>query len=413
MKIDRNNYEIYFLDYLEGRLTAEQTAGLLLFVEENPDLKALIEGEEWNSLVADKTINFLPKSALKRESIRLGESGLSDNASLLAKTAISTPGINSRNYEEFMVRYHENDLNDFEKAALADFLKDNPIFIREFEMFGNTLLKADIGITYLHKSGLKRNILPRFGAKRVLAMIAVAASVLFFSTLFLRYINQPIPGKIDKQIVLNVNRSNDVKKVLTTKGNFAESKPIEINRAKSTKQLANTVILKTNTFDRTSVELKGIEPSIKHLKTKTTERITVKALTSLNIRQSTLLTTTRISVPRTMERRTDFDGITSTAYYDPDPDALPLSTDGKTIPGRLGYTLARGISQTAGAIVREPELGRVLTGNFSLSAIADLGLAGFNLITDSKLSISRDYNSNGHLQGFYLNDGDRRSTRLP
>lgn len=413
MKIDRNNYEIYFLDYLEGRLTADETAGLLIFVKENPDLKALIESEERISLVPDKTINFYPKSALKRKSDAVYESGIEDNPLLDIETLISTPGINSQNYEEFMIRFYENDLNDSEKADVADFLKDSPLYIKEFELFESTILKPNTGIIYPHKSRLKRNIIARFGVKRVITIIALAASVLLFSTLFLKYIYQPIPGDIDKQIAQTFNRSSETKKTHTTNDNTANIKTIEIIRSNNSEQLINSTKQETKTSGKNTVERKGIKPLTKRLKTKTTERITLEVPTSLNIRQTTLLATTRMNAPQFIERRTDFDGITSTAYYDPDPDALPLKADGQTIGGRLGYTLAKGISQTVGTIAREPEVGRLLSGKFSLSAIAGLGLAGFNLITDSKLSLSRDYDSDGYLKGHSLNDGDKRLTRLP
>jgi hypothetical protein len=37
--ITRENYEIYYLDYLEGNLSDKKTDELLLFLEENTDLK--------------------------------------------------------------------------------------------------------------------------------------------------------------------------------------------------------------------------------------------------------------------------------------------------------------------------------------------------------------------------------------
>jgi len=391
MKIDKNNYEIYFLDYMEGRLPAEETAELLIFAEENPDLKELIEGEELMSLVPDQTINFYPKSVLKRNSVSGEESGQGDDTLLNTNSVASELEINERNCEEVMIRFYENDLNDTERIALIHFLKDNPIFFRAFEIFGNTLLKPDTGIIYPHKARLKRNIIQLPGFKKVIAIISVAASVLLFSTLFLKYIDQPNPRNIDKQIARSTIRTIEPVKLAKSTINATEFKPAEINRLNNAAQPTPTDIREIYTAERTSF----------------------KAPSTMIIRQATLLTTTRISFPQTIERRTDFDGITSIAYYDPDPDALPLNTEGKTIGGRLGYTLAQGITQTAGTIAREPEIGRLLHGKISLSDIAGLGLAGFNFITDRKLSISRDYDSDGHLSGYSLNDGVKRLTRLP
>ncbi len=50
MKLDRTTYELFIIDYLEGQLDAIQVSELLLFLEQNPDLKAEIEGIEHVSL---------------------------------------------------------------------------------------------------------------------------------------------------------------------------------------------------------------------------------------------------------------------------------------------------------------------------------------------------------------------------
>ena len=39
MKIDRSNYEIWLIDWLDGNLSDLQAEKLLLFLDENPDLK--------------------------------------------------------------------------------------------------------------------------------------------------------------------------------------------------------------------------------------------------------------------------------------------------------------------------------------------------------------------------------------
>src|ERR1035437_8998829 len=129
MKINRDNYEIYFLDYLEGNLPAEETAELLIFVENNPDLRDLIEDNDLIILEPDQSINFLGKSALKK----CGISSLN--------TSIDQIIITPKNCEEYFIRFYENDLNETEKIVLASFLKENSTFIKEFELFGNTIIK--------------------------------------------------------------------------------------------------------------------------------------------------------------------------------------------------------------------------------------------------------------------------------
>ncbi|MDP4290280.1 MAG: hypothetical protein Q8908_04295, partial [Bacteroidota bacterium] len=120
-----------------------------------------------------------------------------------------------------------------------------------------------------------------------------------------------------------------------------------------------------------------------------------------------------INAPQSIARRTDFDGITSIAYYDPDPEALPINSGGLTIGGRLGSSLAKGISQTAGTIAREPGISRLLRGKITLTDLAGLGLSGINLITKGDLSISREYDEEGNLKGYSLYDGTKKLTWLP
>lgn len=402
MQIDRNNYEVYFLDYLEGRLTTEETAALLLFADENPDLKELIVGEEMISLVPDDNISFSPKSALKKKTV----TGIESEVSALDHNVVSE--ITAKNYEDFMVRYYENDLNDSEKSELANFMKDSPTYIKEFEILRNTLLKPDTHIVYPYKSRLKRNFILRPGTKSVIAIVSVAASLLLFSTLFLKYINQPGLKENNNQKTASYHRNIETTKPVASKVNIAAIQTTDNHISDNPAQPDKTANSGPATSTIPTVIRLGFEPRTPLQKASTTERSVIEAPAILNTRQTVLLASAQIDAPKSIERRTDFDGINSPAYYDPDPEALPLKSEGRNISGRLGYTLASGISQAAGTIAREPELSRLLRGKISLSDIAGLGLAGFNLLTDSKLSVSRKYDADGNLKGYAIVDGNKR-----
>ena len=58
MKINRDNFEAYFLDYHEGQLGPEMEAEVMHFVELNPDLQTLFNEFEPIHLVADENIVF-------------------------------------------------------------------------------------------------------------------------------------------------------------------------------------------------------------------------------------------------------------------------------------------------------------------------------------------------------------------
>ena len=408
MNIDRNNYEMYFLDYLEGRLTTDETAALLLFANENPDLKELLEGEEMITLVPDEKIGFSPKSALKKNSVSdiENEQGVSSNSSISGE--VLCVSINEGNYEEFMIRYYENELEEVEKAELANFLKDSPTYIKEFELFGNTVLKADAAISYPYKSRLKRKLILPSQTKKIIAIVSVAASVLLLSTLFLKYINQP-----DLKEQTNVLAGRNDTRIETGKPVLTKTKIASIQSTDITphdkSELVNNTSGKSGISSKKSTVIRlGFEPVTPDTKKNAVVRSAFEVPSSLMIKQSSQLAAADIKAPNTINRRTDFDGITATAYYDPEPDALPIKTEGRNISGRLGQTLASGISQTAGTIAREPELGRLLRGKVSLSDLASLGIAGFNLITDSKLAVSRKYDEEGNMKGYSIVDENKR-----
>ena len=64
--INRSNYEVWFIDYADGQLSPEQVAELLLFLEENPDLKNEFTLFEQVELPVD-TVEFPFKKSLKKK----------------------------------------------------------------------------------------------------------------------------------------------------------------------------------------------------------------------------------------------------------------------------------------------------------------------------------------------------------
>jgi hypothetical protein len=65
MKPDRENYEVWFTDWLDGNLTREQAEQFLAFLEENPDIKEEAESISFTRL-ASSTDHFIKKEDLKR-----------------------------------------------------------------------------------------------------------------------------------------------------------------------------------------------------------------------------------------------------------------------------------------------------------------------------------------------------------
>ena len=160
MKVNRENYEIWIIDYLDGKLTAGQTDELLAFLEKNPDLK-----EEFESF---EPVELQPEEVLFEQKDRL------------KKTKVIPVGeINDSNYETFFIGWYEQVLTPSQKETLQDFIEKNPHLKHEFDLHEQLILKADSGIVYPGKDQLKRN--RKIGA--YWWWTAAAAAILLFFAL--------------------------------------------------------------------------------------------------------------------------------------------------------------------------------------------------------------------------------------
>jgi len=142
MKINRDNYEAYFLDYHEGQLSPDMVQEVLLFVEQNPDLKNIFDEFEAVSLVADTNIVFEKKSSLKKNQV------------------FATSQVNELNYEEFMVDETEGLLTDEQLASLEEFISINPQFEKERKLYALAHLSPDKDIVFEAKESLKQKAIP-------------------------------------------------------------------------------------------------------------------------------------------------------------------------------------------------------------------------------------------------------------
>ena len=77
MNIDRNNYEVFFLDYIEGRLSPEMVEELQIFLALNPDLDEELRGIDQSVLSYNEEI-FDLKDSLKKSEFPISQEDLDD-----------------------------------------------------------------------------------------------------------------------------------------------------------------------------------------------------------------------------------------------------------------------------------------------------------------------------------------------
>ena len=135
MRISRNNYELFFIDYLDGTLNDRQIAELEDFLLLNPDLREELEGMEKMGLPADNLI-LADKDILRK---------------------IDTEGsLSEDNFDDYCAAYIEGDLNEEEIYVLESYIENHPEHKNDLELYRKTSLLPDSSITFLPKNKLKK-----------------------------------------------------------------------------------------------------------------------------------------------------------------------------------------------------------------------------------------------------------------
>lgn len=150
MKITRDNYESFFMDYLEGNLHENLIDQFLDFLNQNPDLK--------------EELHLFEEVSLPEEHIVFQE-----KRQLYKNAADENPRL-----ENSVVAYMEGDLDVDERKAFESYLAVYPELNREYNLFKKTRLVPDSGIKFPEKRKLYR----KSGATIVMNWVARAAAVL-------------------------------------------------------------------------------------------------------------------------------------------------------------------------------------------------------------------------------------------
>lgn len=159
MKIDRNNYESYFIDYLEGNLDESLVDDFIEFLTSNPDLKEELSMFEPVSVEPENTV-FGKKELLFKEELDL-----------------------ETKFNNAAVASIEGDLSDPEKTALEKYIATHPEKEEDLTLFAKTKLVLDQNIVFSKKNRLYKKTLVKtitMWGSRVAAVMILATSVYLF-----------------------------------------------------------------------------------------------------------------------------------------------------------------------------------------------------------------------------------------
>lgn len=152
-KISRENYEVWFMDYLDGQLSETEINHLLDFLLVNPDLK-----EELHKLTP---ISLVPGTEIFPDK------------SVLLRNETDTPGIPPQDYR--CIARMEGDLPEDDALAFDRELEENRRLGKKYAEYQLTRLKKDNQIVFPdHRALKKKNIVL---APWIISVLSVAAMI--------------------------------------------------------------------------------------------------------------------------------------------------------------------------------------------------------------------------------------------
>ena len=162
--INRNNYEEYFLDFLDGKLSPSDENLLMLFLTANPDLKSELELFEADKIPVAQ-ISFENKIGLKKSGI------------------LSSVTLN--NFDELCIARMEGNLDRKEIIEFDKFIARNKKKEKEYNLYKLTKIQTDKFVVFRNKVSLKKNEKKVFVLKKNYQWISVAASIIILLAIYL------------------------------------------------------------------------------------------------------------------------------------------------------------------------------------------------------------------------------------
>ena len=218
MKINKNNYESYFVDYLEGNLDEKLVDDFIEFLQQNPELKGELSLFDSVSVVPEK-LEFSGKNKLYKEKYDI------ENA--FNKTAIERL---------------EGEISEEEKVNFEKYLSKHPEKEKEASLFNYTKLKPDNSIVFSKKQKLYR----RSSGKTVLMWTVRIAAVLVLAFVFYVLTDRPTNNLVPDNQVATAEKNNTKKDAETV---VEENETIEtpVKQDKKKEEKTTTEQIKSTT----------------------------------------------------------------------------------------------------------------------------------------------------------------------
>lgn len=340
MSIDRNNYEAFFLDYWEKTLAPEQVAELLVFLEENADLKEEFEIFENINLHADENIRYNQKNSLKKPVI------------------IPTENISEDNFDEYMVAKLEGDISEDDAIELTAFMELNPKQKLHYNLYRTTVLTPATGIRFEDKKSLKKTSIFIIYQTQIRYGVSIAASIIILLGLYF--------GMSGRQDIKLANERND----LLNPG-------IEIIQPEISLDNNNEIVIEErNSFENTSIISIPKEEQFESQNLATLEELESKSINMIEIQS---------------EKNPSYQYILSREYSIPSTADIASADD---LPKQSSF-LKRFIGGIAGKLIN--------TENREKKSFFEMTVEGYNLMADKEVTVDKEVDENGKVVAYSVN----------
>ncbi len=212
MNLNRQNYEVFLIDYLDGKLSPLESAELMAFLETNPDIKNELDGLR-DVVLIDEPLSFPNKSDLKKKPFL--KNGIDNEFDYLCIASI------------------EGDDSLEEKKKLDTLTKVDPKKEAEFISFKKAKIIPDKSVVYNEKEYLKRAKVVPIRLSTLRLATGIAASIAIILTVY-----GVFNITKDAKHVDNISKNASpvvIEKKLETK--VAEQKPIEIRSSQEPQEI--------------------------------------------------------------------------------------------------------------------------------------------------------------------------------
>lgn len=186
MKINRDNYEEYFLLYADNELADHDKIDVLKFISQNKDLESEFKMIQDTICKPETNITLQDKSFLLKDA--------------------EVDFITEKNYEEIFVLYHDDELTNKQRNKTDVFVRLHPQLKNEFDLFKKAKLEPNSSISFPGKNNLYKK--EKEGKVVPLIFWRSMAAAVFIGLGFWIMQKYNIPETIPQPVAVNVKPTN-------------------------------------------------------------------------------------------------------------------------------------------------------------------------------------------------------------